>query len=379
MSKHIERIDQYLKEINLPEHACGRHRLALRRQVLSEIERRHTMSVRSKAWKVTLAVAAVVCGGAITTAVGVRVHRYYFEGRDADGVYHFSAGPETVYTKSYEDADGNVRTVSVGCSRGTSIRSNSGDTIDVEQTRRDLEEIALLREQGARELVRVTDTEVNGHAHRTCGYRYILSDGREKTMGEGDPEGRDRRTPAQIEKDMEEIEALRREGIRELVHVWETDVEGRVHRTLGWQYVLADGREETIGEGDPEQAYQQPVLTDGQRDEMFRLRRLKQGELLGHEDREVHGRLFTFEVQQYTLAGGVVVTYSAGEPADAVKVRLTEADWEEFRSLRDAGEGVDLDAYEQQVQGRTFLFKPQQFILSDGTEFIWSVGLPTDD
>jgi hypothetical protein len=134
-----------------------------------------------------------------------------------------------------------------------------------------------------------------------------------------------------------------------------------------------------MGEGDPEQEYQQPVLSDGQRDEMFRLRRLKQDELLGHEDREVHGTVFTFEVRQYTLAGGVVVTYSEGEPADAVKVRLTKADWEEFGSLRDAGEGQDLDAYEQEVQGRTFLFKPQQFILSDGTEFIWSVGLPTDD
>lgn len=379
MSRNIERIDQYLKEITLPEHASGRHRLALRRQVLSEIERRHTMSVRSKAWKVTLAVAAVVCGGAITTAVGVRVHRYYFEGRDADGVYHFSTEPETIYKKTYTDADGTVRTVGVTRGGGTSIGPDPDQTMDVEQTRRDLEEMALLRQQGARELVRVIDTKVNGHAHRTCSYRYVLADGREKTMGEGDPESKDRRTPAQIEEDMQEIGALRRQGQRELVHVWETDVAGRIHRTLGWQYVLADGREETVGEGDPEQAYQEPVLSDGQRDEMFRLRRLKQGELLGHEDREVYGRLFTFEVRQYTLAGGIVVTYSAGEPADAVKRQLTEADWEEFRRLRDAGEGVALDAYERQVQGRTFRFKPQQFILSDGTEFIWSVGVPTQD
>ncbi|UCD51926.1 MAG: hypothetical protein JSW27_04670 [Phycisphaerales bacterium] len=334
------------------------------------------MSERRRIRRAALLVAAVVCGGAMATAVGVRIHRYYFEGRDADGVYHFGTEPETIYEKTYENADGIVRSVSVTRGGGISISSDPDDTMDVEQTRKDLEETALLRQQGARELMRVIDTQVNGHPHRTCSYRYILSDGRERTIGESDPDRKDRRTLAQTEQDMEEIEALRRKGERELVHVWETEVEGRIHRTLGWQYVLADGHKRTVGEGDPEPEMQQPVLSDGQRDEMFRLRRLKQGEFLGHEDREIYGKVFTFEVQQYTLAGGIVVTYSAGEPAEAVKIRLTEADWEEFRRLRDAGAGVDLGAYEEEVQGRRFLFKPQQFILSDGTEFIWAVGTP---
>ncbi|MHC4520270.1 MAG: hypothetical protein ACYTAS_16895 [Planctomycetota bacterium] len=379
MSKDIERIDRYLRIVSLTEPVSGPHRRGLRRRVLSEIERRQTMSEGHRTRRVALVVAAVVCGGAMATAVGVRVHRYYFEGRGADGVYHFSTEPEIIYEKSYENADGTMRSVSVGRSGGISINSGPDDTMDVEQTRKDLEEIALLRQQGARELVGVIDTKVNGRPHRTCRYRYILSDGRERTIGESDPESQGQRTPAQIEQDMEEIEALRQQGMRELVHVWETQVDGRIHRTLGWQYVLADGRAETVGEGDPDQEVQEPVLSDGQRDEMFRLRRLKQGEFLGHEEREIHGKAFTFKVHQYTLAGGIVVTYAAGEPAEAVKIRLTEADWEEFRSLRDAGAGVDLGAYEEDVQGRTFLFKPQQFILSDGTELIWSVGKPRNE
>jgi len=50
----------------------------------------------------------------------------------------------------------------------------------------------------------------------------------------------------------------------------------------------------------------------------------------------------------------------------------------EFRRLKKAGPGEDLGTYEETVEGRVFSFKREKYFLSDGTEVIWSVGLPKD-
>ncbi len=50
----------------------------------------------------------------------------------------------------------------------------------------------------------------------------------------------------------------------------------------------------------------------------------------------------------------------------------------EFRQLKKAGPGEDLGTYEETVEGRVFSFKRERYFLSDGTEVIWSVGLPKD-
>jgi len=372
MNENTERIERYLQGMVPPEHESERHRQQLRRRILGEIERRQTMSVNGRAWKIAAAVAALVCTGAVAAAVvGVKIHQHYFEGRDADGAYHFSTGPEVVYESPQSG-------FSVAIGHATVISSNDPNfTVDVEQTRKDLDEVAILRQQGAGELVGVIDTKTNGHFHRTFRYRYTLSDGRTHTMGEGDPDAQVRRTPEQMERDHQEIAQLRQRGERELVGVIDAQVGDNLFRVCSYQYVLADGYTTTVGEGDPELQPQTQALSPEQIQEMWRLRTLKQGDFLGFIDRDVHGRTFTFETYRLTLADGTVVTHGVGEPKGA-KSKLTEADWAEFRDLRAAGKGVDLDAYEEQVQGQTFLFKTQRFILSDGTEFIWAVGKPGD-
>jgi hypothetical protein len=52
---------------------------------------------------------------------------------------------------------------------------------------------------------------------------------------------------------------------------------------------------------------------------------------------------------------------------------------EEFRQLKKARSGEDLGTYEQTVEGRVFSFKREKYILSDGTEMIYSVGTPRDE
>jgi hypothetical protein len=370
MSKDTERIDQYLRNVDLPEPKAGPYRHELRRQVLSEIERRQTMSLKRRSWRVGLAIAAFVCTGAIATALGVKVYRYHFEGRGADGAYHFRREREIVY-ESPETG--------VSVSRGGAVSISSTDPdFDVEQAQADLEEIAALRARDERELLGVVDTEINGNFHRTLQYKYALSDGRTHTMAESDPDRRVERTPEQIEKDHDEIAPLRERGERELVGVIDTQIGEDLHRHCSWRYTLADGRSLKVGEGDRELPSPAEPLAVETIDEIWRLRRLKQGDFLGYSDREVHGKTFTFETYIFTLADGTVVTHAVGQ-SKGMKTHLTSADWDEFRSLRAAGAGEYIGSREEVVKGRVFSFETRRFILSDGTEVIRSAGKPKND
>ena len=199
----------------------------------------------------------------------------------------------------------------------------------------------------------------------------------ECSLGPGS-DRRVQRTPEQIEKDHEEIAALREQGERELVKVIDTQIGEDLHRHCSWRYTLADGRSVTVGEGDPEQPSPPKPLGVEIIEEIWRLRRLKQGDFLGYSDRNVHGKTFTFETYLFTLADGTIVTHAVGQPK-GLKTNLTSADWEEFRSLRNAREGEEFGTYEETVQGRVFSFVRQRFVLSDGTEIIWSAGVPTQD
>jgi hypothetical protein len=376
MSKNIENIDRYLKGVVPPEHESHQHQQQLRREVLDEIERRQTMSVIKRVWKVAAMIAIVTGVGAIATAVGIKVYRYHFEGRGRDGEYHFSTEPEVIYKKTYLDPNGAERTYTVTHSGWVSV--GAANATDAEQAGQDLEEIALLRQQDARELVGVIETEVNGHLHRTFRYRYVLSDGRIRTIGESEPGKNEPLSPEQIDEDRKQIDILREKGERELIKVIDTEVEGELHRTCIYKYILADGREKSVGGSDPELVQPVTELSTEQINEIWRLRRLEKGDFLGYEDKQVQGQTFTFETYIFTLSDGLVVTHGVGEPK-GLKTSLTQLDWEELHELMDARVGEDLGVVEKQFNGRWFVFKRQRFILSDGTEVIWSNGRPSED
>jgi len=92
-------------------------------------------------------------------------------------------------------------------------------------------------------------------------------------------------------------------------------------------------------------------------------------------------RLKTHEYR-YQLSDGQIK--DIGEPADDMPV-YSQEQWKEFspqlgefRRLRETGPGEDLGTYEETVEGRVFFFKRERYLLSDGTEVIWSVGTPKD-
>jgi len=222
------------------------------------------------------------------------------------------------------------------------------------------------------------DIEINGHFLRVCRVRYVLADGRTMTMGESAPSPDKPSTPAQIESDHEEVARLREQGLRDVVKVIEDDIEGQTHRTLICRYVLADGREKTVGEGDPELPMPTKMLTSEQTFEVGRLQRLGEGEVLGTFEKQMYGKTFTFETHLFTLADGTVVTHAEGTPVGG-KTALNQADWDELRALQEQNAGEALGTYEEEIDGTVFTFERNRYILGVGTEVIQAQGTPKID
>ena len=245
--------------------------------------------------------------------------------------------------------------------RMTGIRPDSGKELDaagIEQQRKDLEEIDALRQRNARELLRVTDIAVNGKVQpRVYTFKYVRADGRKEVTNEPAPGPASDPSPAQRERAEEEIAELRQRGQREVTTVWETEFEGHVvSRTLACRYTLSDGREETIGEGDPELPAAAKVLTPEQSREVARLgAALKQRELLGSEQVQMYGKTFNFTKYSITLSDGTRVVWSEGKP-QGPKTSLTEADWKELHKLIAAHQGQTLSTYEEEVLGKVLQF-----------------------
>ena len=190
------------------------------------------MLIRKRAWKVAAVLAILIGVGAISV-VGVNIGKIYYWGKTDDGSHHI------FYSEGGEGALGNGF-----------ITTDANGVTDVEQKRRDLEEMKILSQQGKKELLRVEEAMING------------------------------------------------------------TVDMRVHE---YKYVLSDGRTNDMREG------------------------MKWGG--GFDD---------------------------------------EKRWQEWRRLKEAGPGQDLGTYEETVENRVVSFKRERYVLSDGTEIIWSVGLPKD-
>jgi hypothetical protein len=357
MNKSIEPTDDLLRRTDLPGYASASHRRALRYRVIEAVERRQNMPGRNRMWSIAWIVVVVLGAGAVATTVGVKIYQYRFEGRTSDGAYLFTDQPSSVTSVS-----------------SVTIRSNDPN-FDPDKARKDLEEVAVLRDREARELLTVVDTTVNGELHRTCIFKYTLADGRTTSMGESEHVEQPP-TPEQVRKDKEEIAALRQQGERVLVGIMDIEADGQVFRTCQYRYVLSDGRVQTTGEGpDAELPAPTKVLTPDQLKELYRLKDLGQGESLGILDRQSHGETIACETYRCTLSDGTVATLATGDVKGKRRF-LSQADWAELDSLKTSGGGESLGTVEKEVRGRVFVFARMRYVLSDGTEVIYETGEP---
>lgn len=120
----------------------------------------------------------------------------------------------------------------------------------------------------------------------------------------------------QARNDLQEMKLLSEQGQRELVKVVRTDVNGEFERRIFiYKYSLADGRTREMGEAAPDHAGRW-TLTGPQHEEMIQLKKAGPGKDLGTYDEDIQGRTFTFRRQQYVLRDGTEVVWSIGEPGN---------------------------------------------------------------
>lgn len=158
------------------------------------------------------------------------------------------------------------------------------------------------------------------------------------------------------------------------VYYWGTSEDGTRN------FFHSEGGEGALGEGF--------ITTDANRvtdvdqkardlEEMKILSRQGKKELLRVEETAINGAVdMIMHEYRYTLSDG-----RTEDMREGVKWGGGFDDkkrWQEWRRLRDAGPGEDLGADEKAVEGRAFSFKRERYVLSDGTEIIWSVGTPKD-
>ena len=183
------------------------------------------------------AVIAVVLGLGALAVVGVNIGRIYYYGQTDDGTHHifYSEGGEGALGEGFitMDADG---------------------VTDVEQTRRDLEEMKILSQQGKKELLKVEETLRDGIiAWKVHVYKYELSDGRTKEMREGG-DGMPVYSQDQFKEfkpKLEEFRQLKKAGQGEDLGTYDETVEGRVISFKRERYFLSDGTEIIWSVGTP--------------------------------------------------------------------------------------------------------------------------------
>ena len=281
-----EKMEKFLRGMALPAYESEEHRRRLRSQILSQLAASRSSRPLKRAWRLAALGGGLLGAGVLAAAVTVQVHRYFFEGRTADGSYTFSSQPQTL----------RLQGVTVMHAQSAVLSSDELGGGGIEQAQNDLDEIDRLRSEGAGEIKGVTDTEVNGHSlGRVFHVEDLLTDGRTITMNEGNPDSWGRTSPAEFEREQEQIAELRAKGQRDITTIFETELDGGVDRTLICRYLMPEGREITIAEGDPQAEGSAAHLSAAQRDELRRLAGLNAGTFIGSVERQMFGRCFTFE------------------------------------------------------------------------------------
>ncbi|MBC8468930.1 MAG: hypothetical protein H8D56_05615 [Planctomycetes bacterium] len=176
------------------------------------------------------AVLAIVIGLGAISVVGVNISKIYYKGKTDDGHHVFiSDDLETIVTM------------------------DDDEVTDPEQTVRDLEEMKVLSQQGKRELLRIKETITSTGRLKTHEYRYQLSDGRIKDMGEGadDMLPIDEDQWKEFKPQLEEFRRLQKAGPGEDLGTYEETVEGRVFSFKREKYFLSNGTEAIWTVGTP--------------------------------------------------------------------------------------------------------------------------------
>jgi hypothetical protein len=328
-------------------------------------------------WKYAAVIALVGTGAVAAAVVGVK--------------YHF-----------VKKENGQNIVVSEDGRKGWSFSERTANS--PQQAVATAEEMDLLIEQGKKELVSVHETEVDGRLdNRKLGYQYTLSDGRTIQQFENDPDT----GPGTLTREQEkEVHRLWREVLAGSKFVgtsggrsftltadgteiprYERVIQGRNFTFDKIALDLADGARVTrsigiLSKDRPVAAMPAAGQADnsgpGREDlrEWISLRQQNKGQVVAVDDLMAGGKLDRrVFVYRYRLSDGRTLDMREGAGGDRV---LSPAQRQEWVRSREAGSGQDLGASEEQILGRTFTFTRKRYVLSDGTEVIWSYGKPKE-
>ena len=154
--------------------------------------------------------------------------------------------------------------------------------------------------------------------HPERGYRLLSEDGQAATSI---PESW-ADSPEHAVRIQEELDLQKRQGNRELVEVREIEANGQLDsRFLLYEYNLSDGQTVRIPDFEPDYPSQWRVIGERQEElgRLLRERREKEEkgkELATTEERQVHGRVFTFKKRRFVLSDGTEVIHSIGRLKD---------------------------------------------------------------
>ena len=182
------------------------------------------MSVKVRNWKYAAVIALICTGVVAATAVGVKIHKWRVESKHPKyGYMLHSEDGKTVTNIPESWADGPEHAVEVK------------------------EELDILKQQGNRKLVGVSEYNVNGQLDsRWLSYEYNLSDGQTLKVSERDPDDNGQRTlTSEQRKEQDELwhEQLDTENWQDFVTTEERQVRGCVISFTKWKLVLSDGTE----------------------------------------------------------------------------------------------------------------------------------------
>jgi len=318
-----------------------------------------------------IVIAALVGAGVVAAAaVGVRYH-------------YVEKDPQRGYLVQSEDGH-------------SMMNITENHAASPEQAVSRAEEIARLKQQGQRELVGMTEIEVNGELdHRGFSYRYQLADGRTIDVYERDP---DSGAPGTLtgERHAEAARLMQRTSRSgeyvttdqgtyylpapgEELAAHERVLQGRTFVFDKYSFTLSDGtrvawsigrlpedrRRTSVDEG--------PIPADAR--ELASLRKQGKRQLIAVDELTANGaldrRVFVY---RYQFSDGRTTDMREAADGTTVQPILSVAQRQEWAQAKKAGSGQNLGGYEQEVQGHTFAFTRQRFVLGDGTELIWSYG-----
>ena len=154
--------------------------------------------------------------------------------------------------------------------------------------------------------------------HPERGYRLLSEDGQSATSI---PESW-ADSPEHAVRVQEELDLQKQQGNRELVAVTEIEVNGQLdYRVLMYEHNLSDGQTVRISDFDPDDTSQWTVINERQEElsQLLRERRRQEEkgqELATTEERQVYGRVFTFKKRRFVLSDGTEVIHSIGRLKD---------------------------------------------------------------